>query len=72
MDLSKAFDTIKHDLLIAKHYAYDFNKESLKFLYNYLSNTWRKTKISKQFGSWQELIQRVPEGSVLGPLLFDI
>ena len=38
MDLSKAFDTIKHDLLIAKLYAYGFNKESSKFLHNYLSN----------------------------------
>ena len=46
MDLSEAFD----DLLIAKHYAYGSNKKSLKPLYNYLSNTWHKTKISKQFG----------------------
>ena len=68
MDLSEAFD----DLLIAKHYAYGSNKKSLKPLYNYLSNTWHKTKISKQFGSWQELIQGVQEGSVLGPLLFNI
>ena len=38
MDLYKAFDTIKHDLLIAKLYAYGFNKDSLKLLHNYLSN----------------------------------
>ena len=38
MDLSKAFDTIKHDLLIARFYAYGFNKELLKPLYTYLSN----------------------------------
>ena len=60
MDLSKAFDTIKHDLLIAKLYAYGFSKESLKLLHSYLSNRWHKTKISKQFSSWQELIQGVP------------
>ena len=42
MDLSKAFDTTKHDLLIAKRHAYGFNKESLKLLHNYLSGTGQK------------------------------
>ena len=65
MDLSIAFDTTKHDHLIAKLYAYGFNKESLKLLHNYLSNDDR-TKINKRFSSWQELIQGVPQGSVLG------
>ena len=69
MDLSKAFDTIKHDLLIAKLYAYDFSKESLKLLHSYLSNRRHKIKTNKQFSPWQELIQGVPQGSVLGPLL---
>ena len=69
MDLSKAFDTIKHDLLIAKLYAYGFNKESLKLLLNYLSNRWHRTKINKQFSLWQELIQTVAQRSVLGPLI---
>ena len=38
MGLSKTFDTIKHDLLIAKLFAYGFNKESLKLLHSHLSN----------------------------------
>ena len=37
-----------------------------------MSNRWHRTKINKQFNSWQELTQRVPQGSVLGPLLFNI
>ena len=72
MDLSKAFDTIGHDLLTAKLYAYGFIKESLKLLHNYLSIRCHRTKISKQFSSWQELIQGVLQRSVAGPLLFNI
>ena len=72
MDLSKAFDTIKHDLLTDKLYAYGFIKESLKLLHNYLSIRCHRTKISKQFSSWQESIQGVLQRSVVGPLLFNI
>ena len=72
MDLSKAFDTIKHDLLLAKLHAYGFSKKALKLIQNYLSNRWHRTKINKDFSTWQELLQGVPQGSVLGPLLFNI
>ena len=72
MDLSKAFDTTKHDLLIAKLYGYGFNKESLKLLHSYLSNKQHRTITNKKFSSWQELIHKVPQGSVFGLLLFNI
>ena len=72
MDLSKAFDTIKHDLLLAKLHAYGFSKKALKLIHNYLRNRWHRTKINKDFSTWQELLQGVPQGSVLGPLLFNI
>ena len=70
MDLFKAFNTIKLDLLKAKLYGYGFSKESLKLFHNYLSNRWHRTKTIKQFNLWQELIQLVPQGSVRGPFLF--
>ena len=75
MDLSKAFDTLHHELLIAKFYAYGFGKESFMLLLSYLSNRWQRTqliKINTSFSSWTELLQDVPQGSVLGPLLFNI
>ena len=72
MDLSKAFDTLDHGLLIAKLHAYGFNRDSLKQINDHLFNRWQRTKINKSFSSWAELIQGVTQGSVLGPLLSNI
>ena len=72
MDLSKTFDTINHDLLIVKLNAYRFSHSSQSLLYSYLSNRWQRTKIHYIFSSWTEIIQGVPQGSILGPLLFNI
>ena len=44
MDLSKTFDTLNHELLIAKLSVYGFNNESLKLIRSYLTNKWQRTK----------------------------
>ena len=68
MDLSKAFDCLNHELLIAKLEAYGFSRSALKLVYDYLSNRKQRVKINGSFSSWQESIKGVPQGSVLGPL----
>ncbi len=72
MDLSKAFDCINHDLLIAKLHAYGFSIDSLKMIKDYLSNRKQRVKINSSFSTWADLLLGVPQGSVLGPLLFNI
>ena len=72
MDLSKAFDTINHELLVAKLSAYGFDESALTIILNYLSDRWQRTKINTSFSTWSELLRGVPQGSVLGPLLFNI
>ena len=72
MDLSKAFDTLNHDLLIAKLHAYGFSKSALVLSQSYLSNRWQRTKINYSYSSWIELLLGVPQGSVLVPLFFNI
>ena len=72
MDLSKAFDTLNHELLIAKVEAYGFDKRALAILLSYISDRWQRTKINTSFSTWSEILRGVPQGSILGPLLFNI
>ena len=71
-DLSKAFDTINHELLIAKLHAYGFSKDALTLIASYLSDRWQHLKKNDTFSTWSALDQGVPKGSILGPVLFKI
>ena len=71
-DLSKAFDCLSHDLLIAKLNAYGFSIAALRLVQNYVSNLKQRTKINFDYSSWEEILFGVPQGSTLGSLLFNI
>ena len=72
MDLSKAFDTINHELLIAKLHAYGFSLGALQIIHSYLSNRWHRTKIDGEYSSWKKILCGMPQGSVNGPKWFNI
>ena len=72
MDLSKAFDCLDHELLIAKLNAYGFCKDAQLLIYYYLSGRKQRVKLNGSFSTWRETFAGVPQESVIGPLLFNL
>ena len=72
MDLSKAYDCLPHDLLAAKFEAYGINKTGLNLMHNFLSSRKQRTKINCSYSDWYDIVRGLPQGSILGQLLFDL
>ena len=72
MDLSKAFDTLNHDLLIAKLEVYGLSISSLRYIRSYLNQRLQRTGVNNSFSLRKNIIAVVPQGSVLNPPLFNI
>ena len=70
-DLPKAFDCLNHELLIAKLETYGFDHKSLNLVLSYLSGRKHRTKVNNYFSKWLDIISGIPQGSILGPLLFN-
>ena len=70
-DLSKAFDCLNHNLLLAKLNAYGFGREALEFVSSYLKYRKQRSKINKSFSLYDELKYGVPQGSILRSLKFN-
>ena len=71
-DLSKAFDCIRHDLLIAKLHAYGVSIKSIRYIYDCLSNRKQRVRVNNSHSEWNNIKYGVPQGSILGPLSFNI
>ena len=72
MDLNKAYDCLPHDLFIAKLAAYGFEDSATSLISDYLSKRCQRVKIGPVFSSYLEILRGVPQGSILGPILFNI
>ena len=72
MDLSKAYDCLPHDLLIAKLEAYGLDNNSLNLLLDYLSFRKQRTKVGSAYSKWSKIRRGILQGSILGLLLFNI
>ena len=68
MDLSKAFDTINHELLLSKLHTYSFGKQDLLIIGSHLTNHQQGERINNAFSSWRDLLQRVPGISPWTPI----
>ena len=71
-DFSKAFNCILHDLLIERLHVYDFDMLLLKLIYTYLRGRKPEAKINNKYSLWEDILLCVPQGSILGTLLFNI
>ena len=72
MDLSKAFDCLPHCLTICKLYSYGVSREACTLIASYLRGRKQRIKLGNSRSEWAELLKGVPQGSILGPLIFNI
>ena len=71
MDLSKVLDTLNRNLLFAELKDYDFSAKSLSYIHSHLNKQLQKANVYNDFSIWKEMFLGAPQGSILGPRLFN-
>ena len=72
LDISKAFDCLPHCLTICKLFAYGLSRDACTLIASYLFRRKQRVKIGNIKSEWGEINKSVPQGSILGPLIFNI
>ena len=72
LDLSKAFDSLSHNILLAKLKQIGFENSAIQIIQSYLSNRQQVVTLGQIESDWIEVQRGVPQGTVLGPLLFSL
>ena len=70
LDFAKAFDTVNHEILLEKLYRYGIRGSAYRPLASYLADRKQKVRINNYNSEYQNIITGVPQGTILGPLLF--
>ena len=72
LDFQKAFDKVPHTRLLLKLHSYGIRGPILAFIYHYLTNRKQRVLINSSYSMWVNVLSGIPQGSILGPLLFTI
>ena len=72
MDLSKAFDSLPHDLIVKKFKEYGADEKTANIIEDYFSDRQQRVKIAGEYSSWNHISRGIAQGSILGPLIFNI